>query len=104
MVILRSQNKITDFLMILAWASPFNECAEQSRIGKPVYIREKHHEFFLIKYNPVNSKHLCSLCAMLDQRRRHWAGVVQILCRCFVFQNELVVTCYLLKTLVLVRT
>ena len=23
MVILRSQNKITDFLMILAWASPF---------------------------------------------------------------------------------
>ena len=24
MVILRSQNKITDFLMILAWASPFN--------------------------------------------------------------------------------
>ena len=25
MVILRSQNKITDFLMILAWASPFND-------------------------------------------------------------------------------
>ena len=24
MVILRSQNKITDFFMILAWASPFN--------------------------------------------------------------------------------
>ena len=24
MVILRSQNKITDFLIILAWASPFN--------------------------------------------------------------------------------
>ena len=24
MVILRSRNKITDFLMILAWASPFN--------------------------------------------------------------------------------
>ena len=24
MVILRSQNKITDFLMILAWSSPFN--------------------------------------------------------------------------------
>ena len=26
MVILRSQNKITDFFMILAWASPFNQC------------------------------------------------------------------------------
>ena len=25
MVILRSQNKITDFLMMLAWASPFNK-------------------------------------------------------------------------------
>ena len=25
MVILRTRNKITDFLMILAWASPFNE-------------------------------------------------------------------------------
>ena len=25
MVILRSQNKITDFLMILAWDCPFNE-------------------------------------------------------------------------------
>ena len=25
MVILRSRNKITDFLMILAWASPFNK-------------------------------------------------------------------------------
>ena len=23
----------------------------------------------LIKYNPVNTKHLCGLCAMLDQRR-----------------------------------
>ena len=26
MVILRTRNKITDFLMILAWASPFNHC------------------------------------------------------------------------------
>ena len=25
MIILRSQNKITDFLMILAWASPFKQ-------------------------------------------------------------------------------
>ena len=24
MIVLRSQNKITDFLMILSWASPFN--------------------------------------------------------------------------------
>ena len=25
MVILKTQNKITDFFMILAWASPFND-------------------------------------------------------------------------------
>ena len=27
MVILRTRNKITDFLMILEWASPFNEAS-----------------------------------------------------------------------------
>ena len=45
----------------------------------------------LIKYNQVNSKHLCSLCAMLDQRRRHWAGVVHILCGCFVFAGNVII-------------
>ena len=29
MVILRSQNKIADFLLISAWASPFNNVEEQ---------------------------------------------------------------------------
>ena len=31
MVILRTRNKITDFLMILAWASPFNLTSSQYR-------------------------------------------------------------------------
>ena len=30
MVILRTQNKITDFLMTLAWASPFKQIHSQS--------------------------------------------------------------------------
>ena len=30
MVILRSQNKITDFLMILAWASPFKHILDHT--------------------------------------------------------------------------
>ena len=34
---------------------------------------------------PVNTKHLYSICTMLDQRRRRWAGVVQMLYKCFVF-------------------
>ena len=29
MVIIRNQNKITDFLMILAWASPFKPISSQ---------------------------------------------------------------------------
>ena len=29
MIILRSQNKITDFFMILAWASPFKQGQKQ---------------------------------------------------------------------------
>ena len=38
MVILRSQNKITDFLMILAWASPFKyslTCLIATRLHYP---------------------------------------------------------------------
>ena len=34
---------------------------------------------------PVNIKHLLSICTMLGKRRRRWAGVVQVLRRCFVF-------------------
>ena len=31
------------------------------------------------------SKHLYNICTMLDQRRRRWADVVQMLYKCFVF-------------------
>ena len=34
---------------------------------------------------PVNTKHLYNSCTMLDQRRRRWADVVQMLYNCFVF-------------------
>ena len=34
---------------------------------------------------PVNTKHLYNICTMLDQRRRRWAGVVQMLYKCFEF-------------------
>ena len=34
---------------------------------------------------PVNTKHFYSICTMLDQRRRRWADVVQMLYKCFVF-------------------
>ena len=34
---------------------------------------------------PANTKHLYDICAMLVQRRRRWADVVQMLFKCFVF-------------------
>ena len=34
---------------------------------------------------PANTKHLYNICTMLDQRRRRWADVVQMLYKCFVF-------------------
>ena len=35
--------------------------------------------------NPVNTKHLYNISTILDQRRRRWVDVVQMLCKCFVF-------------------
>ena len=40
MVILRTGNKITDFLMILAWASPFKAKKHISRIAKTAFIAD----------------------------------------------------------------
>ena len=34
---------------------------------------------------PANTKHLCNISTMSDQRRRRWADVVQMLHKCFVF-------------------
>ena len=39
-------------------------------------------------FNPVNTKHLYNICTMLDQRRRHWINVVQMLYKCFVFSRN----------------
>ena len=38
--------------------------------------------------NPVNTKHLYSICTMLDQRLRRWSDVVQMLYKCFVFAGN----------------
>ena len=39
--------------------------------------------------SPVNTKHLYDICTMLDQRRRRWDDVVQMLYKCFVFAGSL---------------
>ena len=38
---------------------------------------------------PVHTKHLYNICTMLDQRRRRWAGIVQMSYKCFVFAGLL---------------
>ena len=40
--------------------------------------------------NPVNTKILYNICTMLDQRRRRWADVVQMLYKCFVSAGKAV--------------
>ena len=37
---------------------------------------------------PANTKHLYNICTMLDQRRRRWSDVVQMLYKCFVFAGS----------------
>ena len=38
-----------------------------------------------LKAFPPNTKHLYKICTMLNQHGRRWAGVVQILHKCFAF-------------------
>ena len=37
---------------------------------------------------PANTQHLYKICTKLDQRRRRWADVVQMLYSCFVFAGS----------------
>ena len=45
--------------------------------------------FILNGVCPLRTKHLYDICAMLDQRRRSWADIVQMLYECFVFAGDL---------------
>ena len=40
---------------------------------------------------PVNTKHLYKNCTMLDQPRKRWTAVVQVLYKCFVFAGMLII-------------
>ena len=44
-----------------------------------------HFRTHRLSYIPVNTKDLYHICTMLDQRRRRWAGVVQMLYKCLMF-------------------
>ena len=38
----------------------------------------------------ANTNHLYNMCTMLDQRRRRWADVVEMLYKCFVFAGIII--------------
>ena len=44
--------------------------------------------FGIVLDNPVNTKHLYNICTMLNQRRRRWDDVVQMLYKSFVFAGN----------------
>ena len=50
-----------------------------------VYKNKVRTHYSLDESYPLTTKHLYNICAMLDQRRRRWADVVQMLYKCFVF-------------------
>ena len=45
---------------------------------------------YQLGHNPVNTKHLYNICTMLDQRRRRWADVVQMLYKCFASAGKVI--------------
>ena len=59
------------FIVFLMWVSPLVHDAIQ----------------IMIRAYPANTKHLYNICTMLDQRRRRWADAVQMLYKCFVFDE-----------------
>ena len=43
---------------------------------------------FLYGDNPANTKHLYNICTTSAQRPRRWSDIVQMLCKCFVFNGK----------------
>ena len=72
----------------LCRAVPFQHCSTHGPVVKEAQVWQRHTPpDWLPPYwsIPVNPKHLYNICTMLDQRRRRWADVVQMLYKCFVF-------------------
>ena len=53
------------------------------------WVKPNNSKYLLTKYKmssyPANTNHLYNICTMLDQRRRRWPDVVQMLYTCFMF-------------------
>ena len=67
MVILRTQNKITDFLMILAWTSPFKKT-----------IRSSHKALVRTSYKYLLARHSYKRCTLIHHCGIHHCGILPI--------------------------
>ena len=56
-----------------------------SNVVNPYTAKHDHRRF---QPSPANIKHLYNICTMLDQRRRRWADIIQILYKCIVFAGS----------------
>ena len=69
MVILRTRNKITDFLMILAWASPFNVGVGVSNINGTDFFSDTGCDLYLSPAHTVIWQHVqISNCISQQER------------------------------------
>ena len=69
MVIIRTRNKITDFLMILAWASPFNEVVAYRSFAKHYWNMERYAIHIMIFLNNEITLIFDFLCHQLREAR-----------------------------------
>ena len=58
------------------------------REGRCIYSMSNNPTPTVSGVNPVNTKHLYNICTLSDQRRRRWAGVVQMLYKSLVFAGK----------------
>ena len=65
MVILRSQNKITDFLMILPWASPFHLSETESETELPLALTLSLTLSVVFTLTLVGNYMLCEVCPVV---------------------------------------
>ena len=75
MVILRSQNKITDFLMILAWVSPFKEFSDLINEHNDIFRTDLEHAAVLIFLDLRSTECCCFPFLLPSSKHTDLAGV-----------------------------
>ena len=78
MVILRNQNKITDFFMILAWASPFKALWYHDALGESLYLC---HSLMIDTDSVIEDDWHCDLIIQITTKIR-WPPTATVYPKC----------------------